>query len=230
VKSEFWTETKEGARAPLLPLKDGVRALLTVGRNGYKVHNVHGEVMRQGVETDVFTIYDNMPMDVEPLRVETPDFTGLFVDYEREFGHGRIERDEKRRFKAYYVRTADGIGLGITEYRRLKTMSIHSLFVPEPMSDEQVINYIAEFASNKLRACEMATITGAQTEPSKLYGKHAGVVQMYCNPYGSTLEQVHLLALDALKRRTSISEVFSEPATYKPLGLFDVEKEVTAVV
>lgn len=225
-KSELWTETREGRIAPLLPIREGVRAKLTVTDKGFTLSNVEGEVLRCGNEKDVFSIYDGAMYPVEPLRVETRDFEGTFTEYERTFGHGRVSREEKRRFKAYYVRTKDGIGLGLIEYRRLKTTAIYSLFLPEPMSDKEVINYIAEFATSKLKACEMATITGTQTEPSQLHGKHAGVIKMYSNPYGSTLEQVHLLALDALKRETSISERFAEPLTYKPQGIFNEEGEL----
>lgn len=69
----------------------------------------------------------------------------------------------------------------------------------------------------------MGYITGSQTQPSELHGKYAGIIKMHNNPYGKTLEQVHLLALDSIRRKTSISEVFEEPMVYKPVGLFDVD-------
>ena len=143
-KSDLIGETRQGKRVQLLPIgNDGIRAALKVTTNGFTLKNVHNEILREGTATDVFEIVDSILFSVDPLEVKTENFSGSFKEFERNYGIDRVERDEQCRFKAYYVRTAGGIGLGLTEYRRLKTTAIYSIFVPEPMSDKEINNYIA---------------------------------------------------------------------------------------
>jgi hypothetical protein len=75
VRSELWTESQKGKRAPLLRIVNGIRATLKVTSKGFMLTNAHNEVLREGTATDVFEIYDSMMFSVNPLEVETEDFT-----------------------------------------------------------------------------------------------------------------------------------------------------------
>src|SRR4051812_35578902 len=60
-KSELYGEDVNGRMSPLMPVQEGVRTILTVTEDGYKLMNVNKEVLRQGVTTDVFEAFDSMP-------------------------------------------------------------------------------------------------------------------------------------------------------------------------
>ena len=76
VRSELWTETRKGNSAPLLPDRKRNPSKLSVTTKGFMLTNAHGEVLREGKATDVFEVYDSMIFQVDPLEVETEDFTG----------------------------------------------------------------------------------------------------------------------------------------------------------
>lgn len=229
VSSELWGETMEGKSGPLLPIIEGIKATLTVTKDGYTgENNAFGEIVRQGKETDVFAIYDTMRMPVEPLQVVMPIFVGMFSEFERIYGHGRIERDETRRWLAYVEHTGSSTSTGLTEYEWANTLAVHSLHIDKAMSNGEVVNFIASFVEPKLKACEHGTVTGVGIDASLLSGGF-GVVRMHESTYKDRFEQRRLLTMDAAFRRTDISEDLEEPVRYIASGLFNVEKEVTAV-
>ena len=77
VSSELFGETWKENADPCFQLLKALKATLTVTKDGYTVKNVHKEIVRQGTATDVFEIYDSMPISVDPLQVETPNFVGM---------------------------------------------------------------------------------------------------------------------------------------------------------
>ena len=215
-------ETQDGKTEPLLPIIKGIKTILTVGENGYKLVNARKEILRQGKDTNVFNVIDSMLFDPLPMYVkdEIKCVEMDYGQYERVFGFGRVERDETRRFLAYVERTSSGIGIGLIGYEWSSTLAVHSLYNDKPMSHREVANYIASFIEPMLKASERAKITGVGLDANQLSGAYAGIVRMYESDYKDRFEQVRLLAMDATRRKTNIIETIEEPVRYLASGLF----------
>lgn len=228
VKSELWTESKEGTRAPLLPVIDGVKTILTVKADGYKLANVEGEILRQGITTDVFEVANSMLFDAEPMQVidNVRGFEGRFSEYEQIYGFGRVERSKNRKFRLYVEKSDRGSGIGLVEYSGFDTYAIHSLLYSGPFNNRVMIDFVAEYVSSMLKASEKASIyyTGVNSS-YKLDSKYADFIKYHSKVYKDNFEQARLIAHDALLRRTDIAEIFEEPMRYEPQGLFVVEQK-----
>ncbi|WP_343781011.1 hypothetical protein [Virgibacillus salarius] len=216
-ESKLIGESREGNRAPLL-----TGLTLTINDEGYTLTNAEGCILRQGNETDPFVIYDSMSFEVGALKLVMPGFAGVFDRYENKHGYGRVGKDIKRKFIAYTERGEGNEGaIGLIEYDRHNTLSIHSLYIPQAMTNKEHVNYLAEYIEGLLYANEYATVQAVNFTQGKIDGKYAGIVKMYGAPYKPRHEQARLLYMDAILRGTSITEVFDEPMRYEIQGLFD---------
>lgn len=128
-----------------------------------------------------------------------------------------------RRFRADYLK-GDGTGLGIVEYGgkhkkynwELDVRAIHSFYVKERISNRDAQVAIFQFIRNQLADDEFAILQ--INKFSRQFGRHS--------PYKNKISVQHiehfrgrnfhtrLLAIDALKRKTDISEVFDEPMQF----------------
>lgn len=136
-----------------------------------------------------------------------------------------------RRFRADYLK-GDGTGIGIVEYSgkhkkynwELDVRAIHSFYIKEKLSNRDAQVLIFQFISNQLLEDEFAILQ--MNKFSRQHNRHL--------PYRNKIDVKHiehfrgrilharLLASDALKRKTDISEVFDEPMSF---SIVEAEKE-----
>ncbi|WHX27448.1 hypothetical protein QNH47_06220 [Virgibacillus halodenitrificans] len=214
------TADKQGNVEPLV-----TDLTLTIEPGGeYRLTNGQGAVLRQGQAGDVFEVVDSMPIriDTDKLTVHTPDYKGLYVDYEQKYGHGRIgvERTHKRKFQAYTDRGSNAIG--IVEYRGKKTRVIHSLHMGDgDYSNKDKAVYLADYLQSLLFANEVAHVSGANFAADRLPLRYNGIVRLWGSGYKEKFEQERLLHDDAIKRGTTITERLAKQVEYMPEGVFD---------
>src|SRR5699024_5655972 len=136
-----------------------------------------------------------------------------------------------RRFRADYLK-GDGTGIGIVEYGgehkkynwELDVRAIHSFYVEEKISNRDAQVAIFQFIRNQLADDEFAIL-----QMNKFTWQHNRHL-----PYKNKISVQHvehfrgrnfharLLAIDALKRKTDINEVFDEPMSF---SIIKAEKE-----
>src|SRR5699024_8511445 len=128
-KSELWTETPEGSRAPFLPIKKGQRTKLTITDAGYTINNAVGAIVARGLETEVFAIVEKAykrGIALEPLLLEINTATEVvsmsFDEYKELYGGSDMGRDNRRMYKAYQIKNEEYTALGITEYAGEQTL------------------------------------------------------------------------------------------------------------
>ena len=128
-----------------------------------------------------------------------------------------------RRFRADYVK-GDGTGIGIVEHGgkhkkynlELDVRAIHSFYVEERISNRDAQVAIFQFIRNQLADDEFAIL-----QMNKFTWQHNRHL-----PYKNKISVQHiehfrgrnfhtrLLAIDALKRKADVSEVFDEPMQF----------------
>ena len=128
-----------------------------------------------------------------------------------------------RRFRAEYLK-GDGTGIGIVEHGgkhkkynwELDVRAIHSFYIEERISNRDAQVAIFQFIRNQLADDEFAIL-----QMNKFTWQHNRHL-----PYKNKIDVKHiehfrgrnfhtrLLAIDALKRKTDVSEVFDEPMQF----------------
>ena len=121
-----------------------------------------------------------------------------------------------RRFRADFIKSDEGTGLAIVEYGShwdAETLAIHSIYDANNLSNKDASMIIFQRIYRDLTDGEQALLQMSRFSYRKGYDK----------PYRDRLKiqnvetirgrmyQARLLAEDAIKRKTSISEVFDEP-------------------
>jgi len=225
-KSELLTENKAGIISPLLPIEDGIKTILSVNTSGFTLVTVNREILRQGKEQNVFSIVDSMLFDPYPMKVidNVKQFEGMFEDYERHFGFGRVERTDTVRFLTYVDKQPEYTAIGITKRDRRLTHLIYSLYFEGEYSNKDIVNLIAKHVSRELKACEIANVNVNINGTERVDSRYADKVRTYKQSYyHEKFEEARLLCNDATRRKTSITEYFDKPMRYESMSLFDVE-------
>lgn len=208
-RSTLIGEYQDGKRSHLLASVDGYRATLTVTSDGFTLTNGTGEILRRGIESDIFSIYDGLLIDVEPLLVrdEIKGVEMSFHDYENKFGFDRVDRTVKSKHKLYAIQTKKETAIGIQHYQGLNTLWIASIYFPEPMNGTEISDYAARFIFEHLDANQTA-IVNAVGIPKDMRHPY---VKIYNHEDDKRYDMVRELAEDALGRKETISEVLDEP-------------------
>src|SRR5699024_4662085 len=138
------------------------------------------------------------------------------------------------RLRADYVK-GDGTGIGIVEHGgkqkkynwEMDVRAIHSFYVEEKISNRDAQVAIFQFIRNQLADDEFAILQ--MNKFSRQFGRHS--------PYENKISVQHvehfrgrnlhtrLLAIDALKRKTDISEVFDEPMQFSVIKQEQEERD-----
>ena len=214
-------EFKDGKRRRLMETnKEGYKTILTVTPKGFELVAARsGEVLRRGKETDVFNIYDSLLIKEEacPMLVKD-DIKGAalaFEDYENKYGFDRVQREVLAKFSVYTEEDCKGTAFGIVKQHWGETLEIHSIYEPELMSNKEKAEYIAEYISDKLNANEIGNISAVGIDK---YSDHS-FVRIYAHAFAAKFEQAKELYDDAMKRKTTISEVIKEREEAKNGGI-----------
>lgn len=137
-----------------------------------------------------------------------------------------------RRFRADYIKTDEGTGIGIVEYGgkhrgynwELDVRAIHSLYVEQNISnrDSQVMIY--QFISNQLADDEHAILQ--MNKFSRRQNHHLAyknkISVHHTEYFRGRIFHARLLADDAIKRKSDISETFEEAMSF---SIIQQEKE-----
>lgn len=136
-----------------------------------------------------------------------------------------------RRFRADYLK-GEGTGIGIVEYGgkhkkynwELDVRVIHSIYFPQNLSNRDAQVAIFQFISNQLTKDEFAILQ--INKFSRQQNRHLPyknkIDVRHIEHFRGRILHARLLASDALKRKTSISEHFDEPMQF---SIVQAEKE-----
>lgn len=122
-----------------------------------------------------------------------------------------------RRFRADYIKTEEGTGIGIVEYASpqwdRETIAIHSLYVDKNISNRDASIVIFERVYNDLKEDQGAILQMSKFSFAKDWDKpyRQRMNVMKIETFRGRMYQAMLLAGDALRRKADISEVFDEP-------------------
>lgn len=136
-----------------------------------------------------------------------------------------IERTEKRIFYVYTQRgDGNGTAFGIYEVKDGYTKAIHSIYIEGDYSQKERTNYVCRYITQMLKPNEYASINYTGLNFSKIdvqvYGYRA-IKHRPTPKYSLMQEQAHLL-YDAMRRKTTITEVFDDNLfKYKPQRIFE---------
>lgn len=139
-----------------------------------------------------------------------------------------------RRFRADYVK-GEGTGIGIVEHGgkhkkynwELDVRAIHSFYTKERISNRDAQVAIFQFIRNQLADDEFAILQ--MNKFTRQHNRHL--------PYRNKIDVHHiehfrgrnfharLLAIDALKRKTDISETFDEPMQFSVIKQEQEERD-----
>src|SRR5699024_5972754 len=119
------------------------------------------------------------------------------------------------KFSVYTEEDCKGTAFGIERQHWGKTLEIHSIYEPEIMSDKEKAEYIAEYIFSKLNANEIGNISAVGIDK---YREHP-FVKIYGHAFAAKFEQAKELYDDAMKRKTTISEVIKEREEAKDEGI-----------
>jgi len=217
-RSELWTETPEGNRAPLLPIDKGYRTKLTITDAGYTINNAAGEVISRGLETEVFVIVEKAHkrgITLEPLELEINTSAEVasmsFEKYESLYGGADLGRTNRRKFKAYQIKGDDYSALGITEYAGEQTLSIASLYFDEKLNNREAFEAVGEYVNSQLNSDDYGIVTLTDFRLNRWnHERYQGVIRFNLSKYSPKMDEVRQLAEDAEQRQSSISEVITE--------------------
>lgn len=137
-----------------------------------------------------------------------------------------------RRFRADYIKTDEGTGVGIVEYNgkhrgynwELDVKAIHSLYVDQNISNRDAQATIYQFISNQLVDDEHAILQ--MNKFSRRQNHHLAYknkISVYHIEYfRGRIFHANLLAEDAIRRKSDVSETFDEPMQF---SIIQAEKE-----
>lgn len=113
---------------------------------------------------------------------------------------------------------SDETAFGIVRHDGNMIYEIHSLYKPKRLSNRERTKYISRFVKSRLAADEYAKVTVCN---GKFFPTQELGVSIFTTGYRTKFfENASLLYIDALRRKSSISKVFSEPIQYIPQGVF----------
>src|SRR5690625_3481181 len=136
-----------------------------------------------------------------------------------------------RRFRADYLK-GEGTGIGIVEYGgkhkkynwELDVRAIHSFYIKEKLSNRDAQVAIFQFISNQLAEDEFAILQ--MNKFSRQQNRHLPYKNKlsvhHIEHFRGRIMHARLLAEDALRRKTDISESFDEPMQF---SIIQAEKE-----
>lgn len=129
-----------------------------------------------------------------------------------------------RRFRADYIKTDEGTGIGIVEYEgkhkkynwELDVKAIHSLYVKQDISNRDAQVTIYQFISNQLADDEHAILQINKFSRRQNYHlAYKNKISVHHIEYfRGRIFHARLLAEDAIKRKSDISETFDEPMQF----------------
>lgn len=127
-----------------------------------------------------------------------------------------------RRFRADYIKTENGTGIGIVEYGSRwddETLAIHSLYVNKNISNLDASMIIFKRVFYALNEGEDAILQMNRFSFAKDWDKpfRDQLKIKHIETVRGRMYQASLLAHDALKRQSDISEVFDEPMRFSPI-------------
>ena len=137
-----------------------------------------------------------------------------------------------RRFRADYIKTDEGTGIGIVEYEgkhknynwELDVKAIHSLYVDQNISNRDTQVTIYQFISNQLADDEHAILQ--MNKFSRRQNHHLAyknkISVHHIEYFRGRIFHARLLADDAIKRKSDISETFEEAMSF---SIIQQEKE-----
>lgn len=132
-----------------------------------------------------------------------------------------------RRFKAFYIKAEEGVGIGIVEHGKRwdsEVIAIHSIYSPDNLSNRDVAVAIYQTVYNLLNGDEWALLYMSQASRSKTWHKPYQSkirIEKVAEERGSVFH-AQLLAEDAIKRQSTITEQFDEPIRF---SIVQQEKE-----
>lgn len=141
-----------------------------------------------------------------------------------------------RRFRADYLK-GEGTGIGIVEHGgkhkkynwELDVRAIHSFYIKEKLSNRDAQVTIYQFIRNQLADDEIAILQ--MNKFSRQHNRHLPyknkIDVRHIEHFRGRILHARLLASDALKRQTDISEVFDEPAVFSIVKQEQEERKVT---
>lgn len=232
MRTELIAESRD--RAEVIRVLNKLK--MTVNIDGtYRITNGTGGTIRQGLCADssasIFAIVDSCDFGTGDMELKTPTYSGTFEDYEKQYGHNRVERTKKRNFYVYTETTEEGTGFGITEVRSSYTYGIHSIYLPEYKSRTDKARYIVKYIYDLLAPTEFASIRYNGLSFDGVYRDMYGHESIKAHSLGKEsyqIEQARLLYYDAMVRKTDVIEEFKPGIKYKPQGLFRKESEETS--
>ena len=136
-----------------------------------------------------------------------------------------------RRFRADYLK-GEGTGIGIVEHGgkhkkynwELDVRAIHSFYIKEKLSNRDAQVAIFQFISNQLAEDEFAILQ--MNKFSRQQNRHLPyknkISVHHIEHFRGRILHARLLASDALRRKTDISEAFDEPMQF---SIIQAEKE-----
>lgn len=135
-----------------------------------------------------------------------------------------------RRFKAFYIRTGEDVGIGITEHTNKwdsETIAIHSIYDKNNLSNRDAFIAILQEIYFDLADDELALLYMSQTSRGKGWKEpYANRIKISKASYvRGVVYQTQLLAQDALRRESTISEVFDEPIRFSTITHEKEERE-----
>ena len=215
-KSELFTETPDGNRAPLLPVEKGQRTKLTITDAGYTIENSTGAIVARGLETEVFAIVKQAHgrgITLEPLQIEINTAAEVdemsFDEYRELYGGADNMRDNRRKFKAYQVKGENHTAIGITEYSGGVTRSIASLYFDKKLNNRQAFETVGAYISDRLNSSDYGIVILTDFRINRFnHERYQGVIRFHSKKYTPGMDEVRKLAEDAEERRSSITEVF----------------------
>lgn len=124
-----------------------------------------------------------------------------------------------RRFRADFIKTPEGTGIGITEHRKHwneQTVAIRSIYEPRNISNRDATMNILQMIYNNLADDEGAVLQMSKYSQRKNlarpFRKRLSAQRITGNR--GQLYQAQLLAEDAIRRKSDICERFAEPMRF----------------
>lgn len=119
-------------------------------------------------------------------------------------------RRKVRTFKASSYRLDDCTGVGISEYNGYNTLGIHSLYIPRRISNRDTFLTIVQHIQTNLNKGELAYLRLYRTQYKSGWAQPYPMFKVR-HEYGAkslTFKEPQQLADDAIRRRSSICEIF----------------------
>jgi len=140
---------------------------------------------------------------------------------------------KRRKFRYYYIKSNDRVGIGLVEYAGYNSggnweahvIAIHSIYIDDNLSNRKIQTYVYRKIKNMLADDERAILQTYQFNKKKNF--HTPYVNRLhvrkIEQFRGSLFHTYLLAHDALRRKTTISEQFNEPMVFSVIKQYRKE-------